>query len=272
MLCCPVCADSLALDGRGLVCPQRHRFDLARQGYAPLLSGRARGLRSDTAPMVAARRRVLDAGVFAAVAAELARHVDPDSSVIVDAGAGTGHYLAGALDAAPDASGIGIDLSKCCARSTARAHPRAVAVVADLWEGLPVVSRAADAVLSVFAPRNVAETARVLRPGGRWLLVTPNAGHLHQIREPLGMLSIGADKLARLHDDLAAGGFAVTAARPVTATAELSAPLLADLAGMGPAGFHRTPEELSDAAEALLGGAPAARATVDITVTVAERP
>lgn len=221
--------------------------------------------------MVAARRRILDAGVFTAVTDALSAAVPASAGLIVDAGAGTGHYLAAALEAAPEACGIGIDLSKYGGRSIARAHPRARAVVCDVWSGLPIASASTDTVLSVFAPRNVADTARILAVGGRWLLVTPNPGHLEQVREPLGMLSIGSDKLARLHDDLAAGGFAVRRSVPVTADVDLSVAQLADLAGMGPAGFHRTAAELTAAAEALVGGADGVRATLEVTVTVAIR-
>ncbi|GAA3957601.1 methyltransferase domain-containing protein [Gordonia caeni] len=253
----------------GLLCTSGHRFDRARQGYVALLSGRTRGHRSDTAPMVAARRRIQDAGIFDPVTAAVSSRLDPAADVIVDAGAGTGHYLSAALDTAPAALGIGCDLSKYCARAAARAHPRALSVVADLWDTLPIASSAADAVLSIFAPRNLAETARILAPGGRWLLVTPAPDHLAQVRESLGMLGIGADKLERLHDELADGGFAVAETVPVTATAELAAGQLADLAGMGPAGFHRTPDELAAAAQALAPGDVRVPVTVDVTLTVA---
>lgn len=218
--------------------------------------------------MVAARRAILDSGMFDAVAGAVASRIDPRSRVVVDAGVGTGHYLAAALDAAPRALGLGIDLSKYCARSAARAHPRGLAVVADLWEPLPLRDGVADAVLSIFAPRNASETRRVLAPGGQWLLVTPNPGHLHEVREPLGMLDIGAGKLARLHDDLAAAGFTVVETSTVTATSTLASPALADLAGMGPAGFHRGPADLAAAAEALAGTSEL-DVTVDVTVTAA---
>ncbi|WP_345313034.1 putative RNA methyltransferase [Gordonia alkaliphila] len=266
---CPVCAGPLDVVERGLQCAHAHRFDQARQGYVALLSGRGNRHRSDTAPMVAARRRLLDAGVFDPVAQALAAAIDPEAAVVVDAGAGTGRYLAAVLDAAPRAVGIGLDLSKYCARAVARAHPRAIAVVADLWEPIPVADGTADAVLSVFAPRNVAETVRMLAPDGRWLLVTPNPGHLHEVREPLGMLEIGADKLDRLHADLTAGGLQVRGSTPLTATALLDAEQLADLAGMGPAGFHRTEDELHAAAQALTAAAEALPVTLDVTLTVA---
>ncbi len=221
--------------------------------------------------MVAARRRTLEAGVFVSVDEALAAALPPATRGIVDAGAGTGHYLAAALAAAPAAWGVGIDLSKYCARSLARAHPRALAVVADVWSGLPVAASSTDVVLSVFAPRNIAETARILIPGGRWLVVTPNPGHLAQVRAELGMLAIGPGKLERLHRQLTSGGFAVHSAVPVTAEVDLSAAQLADLAGMGPAGFHRTEAELTEAAAALAGGATGVLVTLDMTLTVATR-
>ncbi|MFT3714539.1 MAG: methyltransferase [Gordonia sp. (in: high G+C Gram-positive bacteria)] len=222
--------------------------------------------------MVAARRRVLESGLYDPVLTAVAERIDPESAVVVDAGSGTGHYLASCLDAAPDALGIGIDLSKYCARATARSHRRALAVVADLWEGIGVRTGAADALLSVFAPRNLGEAARILRPGGRWILVTPRPDHLAQLREPLGMLGIGDDKLARLHDDLTSAGFTVTSADPVTADLTLSAPTAADIAGMGPAGFHRTPDELAAAARSLDPSDRGIPATLDVTVTTAVTP
>ncbi|GAC56217.1 putative methyltransferase [Gordonia hirsuta DSM 44140 = NBRC 16056] len=268
---CPVCSAAVDEVGGGIICPAGHRFDRARQGYLSLLGGAPRRHLSDTATMVAARRRILDAGVFNAVSGALAREIDPAARLIVDAGAGTGHYLAAALEAAPTAGGIGADLSKYCARALARAHPRALAVVADVWSPLPIASASTDTVLSVFAPRNAAETARILAPGGHWLIITPNPAHLAQVREPLGMLDIGSGKLARLHKDLAAAGLAVRRSRSVTACVALTAESLADLAGMGPAGFHRTGEQLAAAAARLAGPGETATATIDVTLSVAGR-
>lgn len=218
--------------------------------------------------MVAARRRVLAAGLLDPIAGAVVQALPERASLIVDAGAGTGDYLARTLQVRPEALGLGLDLSRYCARSIARCHPRAVGVVADLWEPLPVRGGVADAVLSIFAPRNAAETARILAPGGRWILVTPNPGHLAEVREPLGMLAIGEDKLGRLHRELTGAGLTVHAARPVAAPILLDAAAAADLAGMGPAGFHRTPAEIVGAAHALAGGG-AVRATLDVTVTIA---
>ena len=51
----------------------------------------------------------------------------------------------------------------------------------DAWTGLPVRDGSAAAVLSVFAPRNPSEAARVLSDGGVFVVVTPERGHLGEL-------------------------------------------------------------------------------------------
>ncbi|WP_425413207.1 putative RNA methyltransferase [Micromonospora matsumotoense] len=70
---CPVCAQPLAAatDTRALRCPRRHSFDLARQGYVNLLTGRAPHV-GDTAEMVAARADFLAAGHYDVISSALA--------------------------------------------------------------------------------------------------------------------------------------------------------------------------------------------------------
>lgn len=241
--------------------------------------------------MVAARRRVIDAGGYDLIAAAVAEAVataipasripasnipgscvpdsrTPDSPpLIVDAGCGTGYYLARSLDAVPASRGIGVDLSKYCARAAARCHPRAVAAVADLWRPLPLRDGFADVVLSVFAPRNAAQFQRILRPEGRWIIVTPNPGHLAELVEPLGLLSVDGDKDERLAQTLA-GRFTVLGERRVTGSLELSGPQIADVAGMGPSAFHRGSGEIAAAAADLAEGRRV-QVCIDVSIRVA---
>jgi 23S rRNA (guanine745-N1)-methyltransferase len=55
--------------------------------------------------------------------------------LVVDVGAGTGHHLAAVLDALTAHHGVALDVAKAAARRAARAHPRAAAVVCDVWRG-----------------------------------------------------------------------------------------------------------------------------------------
>jgi 23S rRNA (guanine745-N1)-methyltransferase len=257
---CPVCADELTLDQNALRCPARHSFDVARQGYANLLPGGAHTGTGDTAAMVAARVDFLGAGHYAPIADALARAVSADTRRIVDLGAGTGSYLARVLDAVPDATGLALDISKFALRRAAKAHPRAGAVVCDAWQPLPLRDGVADVVLNVFAPRRGEEIRRVLRPGGRLLVVTPTPAHLGELVRELGLLGVDDRKDERLakalEPHLAPGG-----AQEVTFTMKLSHDEVATVVGMGPSAWH------TDAA-ALAAKIAALPDPVDVTASV----
>ncbi|MFA1551294.1 putative RNA methyltransferase [Actinomadura chokoriensis] len=237
-LVCPVCGADLELADRGLLCPSGHAFDIARQGYANLLPGNARPGTADTPEMVRARDAFLEAGHFAAPVDRLAMSVSRAApSFVVDAGAGTGHYLGRILDRTPGAVGLALDISKHAARRAARAHPRAGAVVADLWRPLPLRDGVADAVVNVFAPRNAAEFHRVLRDDGLLLTVTPSLRHLGTLVEPLGLLSVDERKTERM-DAALAGYFKFDSRQEIDVEAVLYHDEAATLVGMGPSAHH----------------------------------
>ena len=234
VLACPVCAADLMVAGNTLVCPDRHSFDFARQGYVNLLTGRAAASNADTAPMVAARAEFLSAGHYAPLAARLASRVS-GAGLVVDAGAGTGYYLGAVLDGAPDAFGLAMDLSAPALRRAAKAHPRLGAAVGDVWRPWPVRSGVADVVLNVFAPRNGAEFRRVLRPDGRLLVVTPGPDHLAELS---GLLAVDPDKDRRLAAAL--DGFSLVDRETCRVPLSLSPLDVWRVAHMGPAGHHRS--------------------------------
>ncbi|MFE4666417.1 putative RNA methyltransferase [Streptomyces sp. NPDC056716] len=197
LLRCPPCGAGLRPVARALRCPAGHTFDLARQGYAALLTG-TRATSADTQAMVSARTAFLATGHYAPLhravsdlAADAApdrrtvADAPPDRPTILDAGCGTAHYLAAVLDALPGARGLGLDASVPALRKAARAHPRAAAVAWDVFRPFPLADAAADVLLNVFAPRNPAEFHRVLRPDGRLIVVRPTARHLTELRERL---------------------------------------------------------------------------------------
>ncbi|XRQ16090.1 putative RNA methyltransferase [Actinomadura welshii] len=256
-LVCPVCGADLELADRGLRCPAGHAFDIARQGYANLLPGNARPGTADTPEMVRARDEFLGAGHFTAPADRLARDVArAEPSFVLDAGAGTGHYLGLILDRSPGASGLALDISKHAARRAARAHPRAGAVVADLWRPLPLRDGAADIVVNVFAPRNAAEFHRVLRDDGMLFTVTPSPRHLGPLVEPLGLLAIDARKTERM-DAALAGYFKLDSRQEIDTRAVLTHHEVTTLVGMGPSAHHVPADVLGERLEGLPDPLPA---------------
>ncbi|WP_262287200.1 putative RNA methyltransferase [Micromonospora sp. MA102] len=267
---CPVCGEPLAETtagtARALRCPRRHSFDIARQGYVNLLAGRTPHT-GDSAEMVAARADFLAAGHYAAVAAALAdaaRRIvyggDPPTPnpaggdgaypLVVDAGAGTGWYLAAVLAALPDAVGLALDVAKPALRRAARTHPRAAAALADTWQRLPLADRAATVLLNVFAPRNGAEFHRVLDPAGALLVVTPAADHLAELVDALDLLRVDPAKADRVAGSLSAH-FTEESATEHRARLRLSRTEVTTLVGMGPSAWHADPARLAERIAAL---------------------
>lgn len=241
MLRCPTCRAPLTL-GRGAVrCANRHSFDVARQGYVNLHGGPQPGT-ADTADMVRARADLLGSGVYSPLAAAVVTAAGPGTGPVVEVGAGTAYYLAAVLRARRESVGLALDISVPASRRAAGAHPRAGAVVADAWGELPLAEDSAEVVLVVFAPRGGAEIARVLRPAGRLVVLTPTAAHLVELAAPLGLLGIDERKAERLHAALDPW-FDVESVTPVRFGLQLGLADLERLAAMGPSAFHSTAHE-----------------------------
>ncbi|MFC9434133.1 putative RNA methyltransferase [Nocardia sp. NPDC057030] len=240
LLACPECALALEPHDRVLRCGHGHSFDIAKQGYVSLLTGASTKMTGDTATMLDARATFQGEGHFAPIATAVAAAVGPDehaSGTVLEVGAGTGYYLAGALDAAPSTSGIALDVAKPAARRCARAHSRAASVLADAWRGLPVRDGTLRAVLSVFAPRNPGEVARVLADDGRFVVATPTEHHLRELIGPLGMVTVDPNKNRRL-DAAMSGHFTAVDQVLVEYPMKLTRPDVANVVGMGPTAHH----------------------------------
>jgi 23S rRNA (guanine745-N1)-methyltransferase len=234
---CPHCSAGLAVHSRALRCPTGHSFDVARQGYVNLLGAGG----GDSTEMVAARSEFLAAGHYAPLASAIASAA-ASPGLIVDAGTGPGYYLASVL--ASGGTGLGLDVSPAALRRAARAHSSLGAVVWDLWKPWPLASGSADVILNVFAPRNPAESARVLRPGGRLVVVTPAPSHLAELREQVEMLAVDDDKLARLDSSLAPL-FTVSSRSDCTVPLVLPPADVRRVVHMGPNAYHVPASALS---------------------------
>jgi 23S rRNA (guanine745-N1)-methyltransferase len=249
LLCCPTCRTPHLHPDRGaLRCPVGHTFDIARHGYAGLLTG-TRATSGDDAAMVQARDRFLSTGAYTPireVGARLAAGAMAERATVVDVGCGTGYYLAGVLDQLPGARGLGLDTSVRALRSAARAHDRAAAVAWDVFRPFPLADGVADVVLNVFAPRNPAEFHRVLRPTGRLIVVRPTSRHLAELRGRVSaMVTIDPAKEQRLHRALDPY-FEAAVTEQVEYRATLAGPDALDLVVMTPSARHVSRADLYD--------------------------
>jgi 23S rRNA (guanine745-N1)-methyltransferase len=203
--------------------------------------------------MVGARAEFLAAGHYlplANVLVELSNDHAVGARLIMEAGAGTGYYIASVLDVLPKSLGLAIDLSKYAVRRAAKAHVRLNAAVADIWEGLPLKDHSIDLALNVFAPRPAHELFRTLRRNGKLIIAIPTYQHLAELRDSLGLLEVDRNKELRVARAL--GPFFTQLERRFCRwNMKFNHQQIAYLVGMGPSARHNNRATLAGRIEML---------------------
>ncbi len=183
---CPLCATSLQLNQKSYVCGNNHHFDLAKEGYLNLLPVQFKHSAEpgDNKQMMQARREFLEAGFYEPMAKAAAMMIDarrPEQ--LLDLGCGEGYYsrkIEAHCSHVPMLHGV--DIAKFAIAAAAKKQPNARYTVASS-NRLPYADQYFDFVLRVFAPSNDDELARILKPSGFLLTVTPGPRHLRQLKE-----------------------------------------------------------------------------------------
>ena len=246
LLRCPICRLGLDRRGGALACRNGHSFDLAREGHVNLLPGNRRrpAVGGDGPAQLRHRSAFLDPDYFDFITEKIVerlRHAEITSvgRDVVDAGCGTGHHLARIVAAlGPQTTGLGLDISAAAARLAARRWPGLAFAVADLWSAWPVQDATIDLVLNVFVPRNLAETTRVLRPGGWLALAYPEMHHLIELRRRYRLLGQHREKTSR-YCEAVSGTIGPAAVMRIVRRATLAPNVMRDIVLMGPNARHR---------------------------------
>ncbi|PZW67732.1 23S rRNA (guanine745-N1)-methyltransferase [Pseudomonas sp. URMO17WK12:I1] len=187
MLACPICQAPLVAVDNGVACPANHRFDRARQGYLNLLPVQHKNSRDpgDNAAMVEARRRFLDGGHYAPLAARLAQLAASYAPQRwLDIGCGEGYYTAQIADALPEADGYALDISREAVKRACKRAPQLNWLVASMAR-VPLADASCGLLASVFSPLDWQEAKRLLAPGGGLLRMGPTREHLMELRQKL---------------------------------------------------------------------------------------
>ena len=190
-LICPVCGEKLNRQDRSYVCPNRHSFDVARQGYVNLLTVQQKHSLNpgDTRAQVLSRRAFLEAGYYGPILntlIETAKELGI-TGPIIDVGCGEGYYSA-QLAAALNAELLGFDISKEAVRCAAAKYKGPTWLTATASH-IPVENGSAQLLTSLFALTLPEEFARVLAEDGYYFQVLACQDHL------LGLKSIIYDEL-----------------------------------------------------------------------------
>lgn len=185
-LICPLCSLSLVGTESGAVCANRHHFDRSKDGYLNLLPVHHKNSREpgDAKQQLSARRAFLSAGYFAPLLCELKKIISPDTDTLLDVGCGEGYFTRGLVDHCSRADIYGIDISKAGIHLASKIDRRSTYAVASS-HSLPLANASMDVILRVYAPSKDPELCRVLRPGGKLIIVTPGERHLIGLRKKI---------------------------------------------------------------------------------------
>ncbi len=198
MYCCPLCREILSQQNNAWRCTNGHQFDIAREGYVNLLPVQQKKSLDpgDNAEMIQARRAFLDAGHYQFLSDainQLLAAVLQSTDALLDLGCGEGYYSARAATALSGVEVYGLDISKTAVRYASKRYQNLTCCVASSY-ALPFNDGVFAGLLRIYAPSDAGEMARVLRPGGYLLTVSPAPEHLRQFKQQ-------AYASVRLHPD-----------------------------------------------------------------------
>lgn len=183
MLECPKCKQELIKEANSYRCENHHSFDIAKRGYVNLLLGNHKAT-GDDKDMVKARTVFLSHGYYAPLKDRLIDLLKEKSiTILADAGCGQGFYT-NAIHDALHCETYGFDLSKYAVDEACKAHNGVFYGVCNIFH-MPLSKESCDGVLSVFAPIDIKENNRILKPGGYFIKVGPGPRHLWDMKKEL---------------------------------------------------------------------------------------
>lgn len=185
---CPVCGEKLAEESKSFRCEKGHCFDISREGYVNLLSGKSKSgsLIGDNRDMAVSRKQFLSKGYFSALSDELIRAIGqyaPSCPTLCDICCGEGYYGEKVKDAT-DCKLISFDISKEMLRLCAKRKKSDLCFVASA-SSIPLESESVDLAFHLFAPFFEEEFSRIIKKDGTILTVVAGENHLFELKEIL---------------------------------------------------------------------------------------
>ena len=174
---CPLCRQAFFPTENGLVCPNRHRFDLSKKGTLFFLDHQVKADYDQA--LFLPRQRMIASGMYAPVL-ETIKAALGDAKHLLDVGCGEGSFLAQLVNEKTQAA-VGFDIAKDGVYLATNQNVPAFWCVADLTN-LPFAEASFDTIFNLFSPSNYGEFNRILRKGGQLIKVVPAADYLKELR------------------------------------------------------------------------------------------
>ena len=241
---CPLCAEPLHRQERTARCANNHAFDLAKEGYLNLLLSHQRKSKTpgDDKAMIQARRRFFDSGVYDLLPRFFQQATaDLPQPTLLDCGCGEGRMV-GELSEKKEGSFFGIDISKEAIRCAAKRYKKATWIVTNGMREIPFADQSMDCILSVLAPRNIEEFARILKPTGQLILGVPGPNHLIELRSQLTLSASDFEEKANEAVAKSAPQFVENRRDLLSEDVLLNRAQIADLIQMTPIFWNSSPE------------------------------
>lgn len=189
---CPLCSGLLARAGASWVCPQQHKFDIAKEGYVNLLPVQKKNSKDpgDNKQMMFARREFLNAGYYQMLSDRvnaLALEYAGNAQQILDIGCGEGYYshrLFHVFEQDHPCVLQGLDISKSAIKYAAKRYPNLQFCVASAYE-MPIASQTVDLAIRIYAPSKVEELQRIMAKNGVLITVSPGPMHHFALKQQI---------------------------------------------------------------------------------------
>lgn len=174
---CPLCHEPMTALAKGIICPNRHRFDLSKKGTLYFLDHQIKTEYDHE--MFLHRGAMIQSGMYQPLLDVLAPLCENEQ--ILDVGCGEGSFLNNLAEQVSLGASIGFDISKEGIYLATNQPANLFWCVADLTN-LPFADASFSTILNIFSPSNYQEFDRILKTDGQVIKVVPRSGYLKELR------------------------------------------------------------------------------------------
>ncbi len=187
-LICPICSERIVKQDKSYICKNNHCFDIAKEGYVNLLTGKHKdgSLIGDNKDMALSRKQFLEKGYFDSLLNAITEYIKASGKAegaIADICCGEGYY-GHKIRSELNCELCGFDISKEMIRLASKRKNNITYFVANLAR-IPLESKSVDLAFHLFAPFHEKELSRILKDNGIIITVVSGENHLFELKELL---------------------------------------------------------------------------------------